>query len=226
MRPGSIDLVIADPPYGVTRLIWDRVAGGWMRALRPALASHASVWCFGSLNFFMRNRDEFDDWLICQEIVWEKHNGSGPVGAGLFNRVHELVVQFRPKDVLWRDITKANPVTFDATARKVPARGALPCRGQYQHVPYETIEGGPRRARSVIPVRSMHRQGTHPTEKPVALLEQLISASSLPGHLVLDPFGGSGSTAAATHNLGRHALLIEADAAYADGARARMAAAA
>lgn len=54
----------------------------------------------------------------------------------------------------------------------------------------------------------------HPTEKPVELIKKLIEASTVPGEVVVDPFGGSGSTGAAALELGRNYLLIEKDEAY------------
>ena len=63
----------------------------------------------------------------------------------------------------------------------------------------------------------------HPTQKPVALIERLIYASSDPGMVVLDPFLGSGSSALAALRLGRHYLGIELEAKYADAAVARIA---
>ena len=54
----------------------------------------------------------------------------------------------------------------------------------------------------------------HPTEKPVALLRQLIETSTVPGEVVLDMFGGSGSTGEAAIQTGRNFILIEKDPAY------------
>jgi DNA modification methylase len=56
----------------------------------------------------------------------------------------------------------------------------------------------------------------HPTMKPVALLERMILNSSRPNDVVLDPFGGSGSTLIASEKLGRKARLIELDPKYVD----------
>jgi DNA modification methylase len=56
----------------------------------------------------------------------------------------------------------------------------------------------------------------HPTMKPVALIERMILNSSKPGDIVLDPFGGSGSTLIAAENLGRKARLIELEPKYVD----------
>lgn len=57
-------------------------------------------------------------------------------------------------------------------------------------------------------------QRAHPTQKPVDLLRQLITASSLPGDLVLDPFMGSGTTVYAAYTMGRRAVGIEMDPKY------------
>lgn len=55
---------------------------------------------------------------------------------------------------------------------------------------------------------------THPNEKPVELLEQLIEATTIPGALILDPFAGSGSTLAAAAKTGRQYIGIEIDEQY------------
>lgn len=63
----------------------------------------------------------------------------------------------------------------------------------------------------------------HPTVKPVALMEHLITLFSAPGQLVLDPFVGSGTTGVAAANTGREFLGFEIEPAYARIARARIA---
>ena len=60
------------------------------------------------------------------------------------------------------------------------------------------------------------RSELHPTMKPIALLERLIKNSSARGEVVLDAFGGSGSTLIACENLNRHARLIELEPKYCD----------
>ncbi|MDP9367346.1 MAG: hypothetical protein M3Q03_03555, partial [Chloroflexota bacterium] len=56
----------------------------------------------------------------------------------------------------------------------------------------------------------------HPTSKPVALITAMLANSTRPGDLVLDPFGGSGSTLVACEQLGRQARLLELDPKYGD----------
>ena len=56
----------------------------------------------------------------------------------------------------------------------------------------------------------------HPTQKPVALAEQALNTTTKHGHLILDFFGGSGSTLIACERLKRHAYLMELDPKYCD----------
>lgn len=65
--------------------------------------------------------------------------------------------------------------------------------------------------------------GLHPTQKPTGVLESLIELTTLPGHLVVDPFCGSGSTLVAAKNLGRHYLGFDLDAGYIDTTKRRLA---
>lgn len=64
--------------------------------------------------------------------------------------------------------------------------------------------------------------GLHPTQKPVKLMQALIALTTRPDQLVLDPFAGSGSTAVAARNLGRHFIAYEINAEYAAICRKRL----
>lgn len=65
--------------------------------------------------------------------------------------------------------------------------------------------------------KSEKRHGRHPTQKPEALLERIVLASTHPGDIILDPFCGSGTTGAAAVRHGRRFIGIDMDAAYLHG---------
>jgi modification methylase len=62
----------------------------------------------------------------------------------------------------------------------------------------------------------------HPTQKPESLLQRVLLATTNPGDIVLDPFSGTGTTAAAAKRLGRNYIGIERDETYARLSRARL----
>ena len=222
---GPFDMILADPPYGETSLVWDRRVEGWVALARASLRSTGSLWVFGSLRSFMATAPAFADagFQVAQEVVWEKQNGSG-FHADRFKRVHELAVQFYRVEAAWRDIYNDVQTTPDATARTVRRKRRPPHTGNIEAGHYASLDGGPRLMRSVIYVRNCHGRAIHATEKPSALLEILIRTSCPQGGMVGDWFAGSGAAGEACRLAGRRYLGCEIDAAMADKARARIAA--
>lgn len=215
---GLVDGVVTDPPYGDTSLDWDTPVGDWLDLID--LAVHGSVWCFGSLRFFLEHGHEFAGWKYAQEIVWEKHNGSSSA-ADRFRRVHEFAVQWYRGS--WQSLHRDPPVTMDASPRQVRRKTRPPHWGEIGAHSYVSEDGGPRLMRSVIEVRSEHGRAVHPTQKPLGILRPLITYSVPPGGVVLDPFAGSGSTLIAAREVGRRAVGIEMDAGYCAAAVERLA---
>jgi DNA modification methylase len=100
----------------------------------------------------------------------------------------------------------------------------------YSHEPilFGYLPGGGRRGRggqgwygdnaqkSVISIPKPSANKVHPTMKPVELIVVCVKNSSPTNGIILDPFGGSGSTLIAAHHTGRKARLIELDPAYCD----------
>ncbi|MET8377986.1 DNA-methyltransferase [Streptomyces microflavus] len=213
------DLICVDPPYAETSLAWDRWPDGW-----PTIAAaHAnSMWCFGSMRMFLDRRDEFAAWRLSQDVVWEKHNGSG-FARDRFRRVHETATHWYrgPWSGIHHDVPRA-PTEFDPKDRTVSASAArVPHTGTIGAHRYE--DDGLRLARSVQRLQSV-RGGLHPTEKPLPLLSKLIAYACPPGGTVLDPFAGSGSTLDAARQSGRRAIGIEADERYCEAAARRLSA--
>lgn len=216
----DIGLVVADPPYGETSLVWDTWPNGWPQAIADLGAR--SMWCWGSMRMFLDRGPEFDaaGWRLSQDVVWEKHNGSGSA-SDRFKRVHEHALHWYRGD--WADIHHVTPTTQDATARTV-RRTAQPTHwGDIGGASYRSEDGGPRLARSVIYARSMHGSAINETEKPTGVLEPLISYGAALGALVVDPFAGSSSTLVAARALGFPAVGVEKREQQCEAAARRLA---
>lgn len=221
---GPFDMLLADPPYGDTSLAWDVHCQGWIDAAAGMLKPSGSIWVFGSMRFFQDVGPAFRSagFRYAQDIVWEKHNGSG-FNADRFKRVHEHATQYYLEGSPWASIYNDVQKTMDATAREVRRRTPPAHTGHIETSHYVTEDGGPRIMRSVIYMRSMHGRAIHPTEKPSELLEILIRTSCPPDGIVGDMFAGSGAAALAAMSSGRRYAGCEIDTAMADRANERLA---
>jgi site-specific DNA-methyltransferase (adenine-specific) len=219
----TVDCIVTDPPYGETSLAWDRWPEGW-----PAIAADVtrSMWCFGSMRMFLDQRDQFAGWRMSQDVVWEKQQGVGWM-TDRFMRVHEHAVHwyrgiwgdlhaevpraaYAGPDKSWRQATK------DGGSR-AEHLGTIGSRGGY-------ADNGTRLMQTVLRIRNLRQGGAlHPTEKPVGILDPLITYACPPGGTVLDCFAGSGSTLQAVRDSGRRAIGIEASERYCEVIARRLA---
>jgi site-specific DNA-methyltransferase (adenine-specific) len=200
-KHGTPDLALVDPPYGETSLAWDRWPDGW-----PSLIPGRSMWCFGSMRMFLDRRDEFAGWKLSQDIVWEKHNGSG-FHADRFRRMHEHATHWYRGD--WESLRHCPPTTPDAVKKQVRRKARPAHTGHVEASSYVSQDGGPRLMSSVIYSPSMHGRAINETEKPAGLVENLLTYGCPPGGLVLDVFARGCSTLVAARNSGRRAVGIE-----------------
>jgi len=220
---GPFDLLIADPPYGVTSLAWDRRIKGWHALATTCLKPSGSLWVFGSLRYLLADARRFEaaGLRYAQDIVWRKANGTG-IAVDRFKRVHEFVVQYYRRDARWREIyndvqripaQRRNNSVRITRPNRVGHGGAIAARDYH--------DDGTRIMKSVIEMNSV-RGRRHPTEKPVALLEILIRTSCPPGGLVGDLFAGSGAAGVAAAMTGRNYVGCEIDPSMAAKASARL----
>ncbi|GIX24891.1 MAG: methyltransferase [Caldimonas sp.] len=112
--------------------------------------------------------------------------------------------------------------TFIIWAKNTFTLGRSDYQRQYEPILYGWPEGatrhwcGDRDQGDVWQIKKPQKNDLHPTMKPVELVERAIRNSSRPGDVVLDPFGGSGTTLIAAEKSGRVARLIELDPKYVD----------
>lgn len=219
------DLAMVDPPYGDTALEWDRLSLDWLPAVGAALQPAGSLWLWGSFRYLLAATPSVlgAGWALSQDVVWEKHNGSGSA-ADRFRRVHEHAAFFYRGGVGWEHTYRDPQFSADATARAVRRKQRPTHWGDIGESAYRTEDGGARMMRSVMFERSAHGSAIHPTQKPLGVMMTLIRYACPPGGLVVDPFAGSATTLLAARMCGRRAIGVERDPLYAERAAKRLAA--
>ena len=229
---GTVDCVLTDPPYGVTKLPWDR-ALDWS-ALWPELhritAPTANLILFSQQPFttdlIVSNRSAFR-----YELVWRKTRATGFLDARCRPlRAHENILLFCRK---WRGAGNQMLATFhpQMTTGKPYRKLRVGDRRGNRAVHYgsttdphqPTINlSGDRFPHSSITFSNGISPYGHPTGKPLDLLRWLVRSYTDPGDVVLDCCMGSGSTGEAALLEGRRFIGIERDPALVEVARRRL----
>lgn len=158
-----------------------------------------------------------DGWYLRQDIIWHKPNPMPESVRDRCTKAHEYVFL----------LSKSERYFFDAEAMKEPSAqperaGKLersfstgkPDAVLRQDVGRAVMRTETRNRRSVWTVATRPYKGAHFATFPPALIEPCILAGSRPGDIVLDPFGGSGTTAQVAAQHGRNALLCELNGDY------------
>lgn len=206
---GTIDLVIADPPYNLSKNYGNNIdrrgfeeylefSKAWLAEAYRILKPTGTIYVFMGFRFVsylyeILERDlkmHFNSW-----ICWHYTQGMGKKRG--FSPRHDDILMF----------TKSHEFVFNLDGVRVPQkyfrdrnnmRGANPGDvWQFSHVHY----------------CNENRQ-EHPTQKPEGLIERMVLASSNEGDTVLDPFLGSGTTARVCQQLDRRCQGIEINPAY------------
>jgi hypothetical protein len=218
----SIDMILCDLPYGTTQCKWDSTIPFdklWFQYKRIIKHGGAIV-LFGA--------QPFTSTLICSNVqmfkyswVWEKSKATGFLNAKRRPLVaHEDIVVFCDGAPPYYPIM-AKGTPYDKGLRKEQTSDDVYGKFGQAHIRNET---GLRYPRSVIYFKTAESEGKtyHKTQKPVALLEYLISTYTKDEEIVLDNCMGSGSTGVAALNLNRRFIGIELDATYCDIAKKRI----
>ncbi len=156
------------------------------------------------------------------EIVWSYGLGNGTSRRG-FPRKHDTLLLYAKSDAaIFRPVRGAVSPAMASKYRHVRADGTRFMRSYGRE--YDLRGGKPVGSVWEIPsVAPTSRERTgYPTQKPVALLERLIAATTAPGDLVLDPCCGSGTTLLAASGLGRVSVGIDASPLAVAASRQRL----
>lgn len=217
LGPKSVQMVLADLPYGTTNCRWDSVIP------LDALWREYRRICSGPVVLFAQT--PFDkllgasniDWLR-YEWIWEKGNATGHLNAKRAPmKAHENVLVFAARQPTYNPIMTHDHVR--KTARK-QQESQSPIYNEHEGVNYDSTSRYPRSVQRFS--SDKQRGGEHPTQKPVALCEYLIRTHSNPGDTVLDNCMGSGTTGVAALRHGRRFVGIEQEPEFFQTAYARL----
>lgn len=208
LADGSIDMVLADPPYGTTQCKWDSIIDlqAMWRELERVCKPNAAI--------VMTAAQPFTAQLVCSnmgmfkyEIIWEKGNATGFLNAKKQPlRAHESVLVF------YRQQPTYHPQMTSGHARKTSKRKTVNSECYGKALSLTEYDSTDRYPRSVQFFSSDKQRGSyHATQKPVALMEWLIRSFSNPGDVALDFCMGSGTTGVACMNTGRSFIGMEND---------------
>jgi len=216
MADECVDLIFADPPYflsnsGITchagKMVsvnkgeWDVSKGAeenhqfnlkWLGECQRVLKKNGTIWVSGtshiiySVGFAMQQLG----YKILNDIVWYKTNAPPNLSCRYFTHSTETV--------LWAAKNKKSKHVFNYAEMKAENKGK-----QMRNVWQISAPGADEK-----------KYGKHPTQKPVALLDRIIRASSNPGDLVLDPFCGSGTTGIAALRNSRRFIGVDMEEQY------------
>lgn len=201
----SIDMILTDPPYSLTLLPWDKeidLPVMW-KEFNRIIKDNGAIVVFGKQPFTTKliynNLRNFK-----QALIWKKQNIDNPTQAKkrFCNITEDIIVfyknppEFHPQGIVRID--------------KPVKQGRGKSLAQHQERPEDVIQQYTNYPRNILEYNFDYPR-IHPTQKPVALLEELIKSYTNEGERVLDPFMGSGSTGMAAKKLGRSFIGVELD---------------
>ena len=218
---GSVDMILADPPYGTTACKWDSVIPfePMWEQLKRVIKPNGAIVLFAS--------QPFTSILVTSNLkgfryqwVWQKTRPANfPQAKRQPMKYHEDIVVFGVKSPnYYPQMVKGDKVRTKGTNAGYRGfhKGTLD-RPDYLEKEYKDFYP------SSVQSFPHHNAGLiHPTQKPVALMEYLIKTYTNEGETVLDFCMGSGTTGVAAKNLNRKFIGIEKDAGYFEIAKQRL----
>lgn len=217
---GSVDLILTDPPYGLTACKWDKTVSLtqlWQEYKR-IIKKHGAIVIFGKEPFtselITSNRKGFK-----HKWVWDKRqSGSFQLAKYMPLQITEDIVVFSGNGERVNYYPQMRKGVYRKrggakATNKAMGKGFVVGFQNYSDEYYPT---------NLLQVSSLRKNRLHPTEKPIALLEYLIKTYSYEGEIVLDTFLGSGSTAVACINTHRNYIGYELEREFCEIAENRI----
>ena len=220
----SVDMVFADPPYNlsndgftvhagkrvsVNKGKWDKSFGPekdfefhfkWIEACKRVLKDNGTIWISGTYHsiYACGYALQIQNFRFLNDISWFKPNASPNLSCRMFTASHETLI--------WASKSKKTKHVFNYSEMK---------NGNF---PGDKIKNPGKQMRSVwsitTPTSAEKTYGKHPTQKPLALLDRVVIASTNPGQVILDPFCGSATTGVSALLNSRKFIGIDMDEDY------------
>lgn len=213
----AVDLVFADPPYNIKKAEWDSFQSQkqyvdwsilWIQEVQRILKSHGSLYICG-FSEILADIKWAASYLFkgCKWLVWHYRNKAN-LGND-WGRSHESILHFRKSKKFLFNIDEVR-IPYNAHTLKYPkrpqAKSSQYNNGNGKEYLWEPNPLGAK-PKDVLEIPTLSNSSwektEHDTQKPIELVKRCILASSLPGHLIIDPFGGSGTTYAVAEAFGR-----------------------
>ncbi len=217
----SVDLIFADPPYNLqlngelyrpnqtkvdavnddwdkfeSKEEYDKFTALWMQECHRILKNTGSFWVIGTYHNIFRVGTILQNtgfWML-NDIIWVKTNPMPNFKGTRFNNAHETLI--------WATKSKTSNYTFHYHSMKV-INDDLQMRSDWLIPICQGVER-----------IKVNGQKAHSTQKPAELLFRIIISTSNPNDIVLDPFSGSGTTAAVAKRLGRRFIAFDREEFY------------
>ena len=219
---GSVDMILADLPYGTTQNKWDEVIPFeplWEQYER-AIKDNGAIVLFAQTPFD-KVLGASNLKLLRYEWIWEKTTATGHLNANRMPmKAHENILVF------YKKLPTYNPQKTTGHERKVSSAKhkrhskKSDVYGDHDLTSYDSTERYPRSVQMFA--TDKQKSNLHPTQKPVALFEYLIKTYTNKGETVLDNVMGSGTTGVACKNLNRNFIGMELDEMYFNKAKERI----
>lgn len=233
LKPKSIDMIFADPPYNlsnggftvyagkrvsVNKGKWDKSQGlqedfdfhdKWIKACRRVLKSHGTLWVSGTYHSIYQcgYALQLNDYHILNDVAWFKPNASPNLSCRYFTASHETLI--------WARKEKKSKHIFNYEEMR---------NGDWHE--HDEIKKPNKQMRSVwsihTPKKSEKVHGKHPTQKSLVLLDRIVKASTNPGDIILDPFAGSSTTGVAAIQNQRKYIGIDMENDYLNLSKKRL----
>ena len=227
----SVDLIIADPPYNLTKSFngtvfakkkadeYEEYTRQWLNLVKPLLKDNGSIYvCCDWETSLIIGKVLSEFFYVRNRITWQREKGRG-AKANWKNGMEDI----------WF-ATKSSDYVFNLDAVRIRKKVIAPYRVDGKPKDWNETEHGNYRDTCpsnfwddiTIPFWSMAENTAHPTQKSEKLIAKIMLASSSEGDIVLDPFLGSGTTSVVAKKLHRHYVGIEIEQQYCVWAEQRL----